>query len=121
MNIFPETAIDALLRWDQGDPVFTIEMGGLGPGYEQCIHVGVFELIRKLGLEIDQFPTEEDRLNDFLDGALLSIQKVKDLGLSGAQAGAIKSLAHAYMTKGYRHTIESVDTDRKIQVSKTFP
>lgn len=44
--LIPETAADALARWDEGDTVFTVEMGGFGPGYEQAIQLLVFEMIR---------------------------------------------------------------------------
>lgn len=36
-NPIPETCEEALARWDAGETVFTAEMGGLGPGYEQAI------------------------------------------------------------------------------------
>ena len=45
-DLVPKTASEALARWDAGGSVFTLEMGGLGPGYEQVIHIVVFELIR---------------------------------------------------------------------------
>jgi len=105
-SIYPETAADALARWDAGYPVFTIEMGGLGPGYEQAIHIGVFELIRALQGHEEALATANEvghrRLGEVLDEYLLPISKVKSLGLSGAQAGAIKSLAYATITRGWR-------------------
>lgn len=30
---------DLLKRWDAGDPIWSIEMGGLGPSHEQCIQI----------------------------------------------------------------------------------
>ena len=73
LDIMPEHAREALARWDRGWNVFTIEMGGLGPGYEQCIHIAVFELIRDhLGEEMSAEPEEKwgdmtlDRINDQL-------------------------------------------------------
>src|SRR5688572_10010547 len=44
--LYPKAACTALERWDAGQTVFTIELGGLGPGYEQCIHIAAFEAIR---------------------------------------------------------------------------
>ena len=29
-------AAEQLRRWDAGDSIWTVEMGGLGPGYEQA-------------------------------------------------------------------------------------
>src|SRR5918994_1215735 len=42
------TAGGTLAAWDAGVFVGSVEMGGIGPGYEQAIHVLVFELIRDL-------------------------------------------------------------------------
>jgi hypothetical protein len=47
------TAQEALSRWDAGDIVWTVSMSGMGPGYEQAIHVLVFEIIR----DNDPLPT----------------------------------------------------------------
>lgn len=41
-----ETAAEALAAWDEGKIVTTVELGGLGPGYEQAIQVCAFEMIR---------------------------------------------------------------------------
>jgi hypothetical protein len=37
---------DWLRRWDEGKTCWSIEMGGLGPGYEQCIHITMAEILR---------------------------------------------------------------------------
>ncbi len=34
-----ETAKDALAAWDRGEIVHSVEMGGIGPGYEQAIQI----------------------------------------------------------------------------------
>ncbi len=36
MNIYPENAKEAVEIWDKGGTLWSIEMGGLGPGYEQA-------------------------------------------------------------------------------------
>lgn len=115
-DVMPESARDALARWDKGWNVFTIEMGGLGPGYEQCIHIAVFELIRD-HVDDGKFPTERDeKWGD------MTLDRVNDqLGLSGAQAGAAKHLAYRYLQNGWKKTVEEVDSDRRIQVNKEFP
>src|SRR5581483_2130454 len=38
-QLYGTNAADWLARWDAGRAVWSIEMGGLGPGYEQCIHI----------------------------------------------------------------------------------
>lgn len=103
----PETAEEALKRWDAGETVFTVEMGGLGPSYEQCIHVAAFELIRGLLKEghID-WEDESDDLNSRADAILRASPRCNELGLSGAQAGQAKNLAFRTMRVGWRKAID---------------
>lgn len=117
--LIPDTAKEALARWDAGESVFTIEMGGLGPGYEQCIHICVFELIR--AFQDRPLPEDEDVLTDAMNRVLWDTPVTKALGLSGAQAGVAKSLAWQFITHGYLATLNKVEKDRHIQVSRTFP
>lgn len=119
-------AADWLKRWDAGEIVWTIEMGGMGPGYEQAIQVTVAEVVRYLvEIKID-FATLDDDAREILSGeidkALWANKVINDLGLSGAQAGAAKSLAVAIC----RDSPAGVMTDervkdRHIMVSRNFP
>lgn len=116
------TLKDALAKWQSGDPVWTIEMGGLGPGYEQCIQVGAFELAKKIdGVPL---PDEKRALSDALDkhlyAVIAQVAPVLD-GLSGAQAGAIQNLAYHFVKDGYSETLNQVEQDRRIQASRKFP
>lgn len=133
-HLYPVTALDALEKWDKGKSVFTISMGGLGPGYEQCIHIVAFELIRAHGKDIaglirtnpagKKKGTEHaaDLANSRFDKTIHKIEKKFKLGLSGAQAGAAKNLAWITMERGWRETITDLKVkDRLIQVSKKFP
>ena len=56
--LYPKTNKEALERWDKGDSLFTISMGGMGPGYEQCIHIVAMETIREFDgkMEISSTP-----------------------------------------------------------------
>ena len=45
---FEETAAEMVETWDTGELVWSISMGGLGPGYEQAIQVLAIELMRDL-------------------------------------------------------------------------
>lgn len=125
MNFHPITAADALDRWDEGKTVFTIEMGGLGPGYEQAIQVLVFEIVRDyLGKE-QTFPPEDspefaDFSSKFGDETVHRINK-KMGGFSGAQVGAAKQIAYRGLVMGWEAMIKSIPQDRLIQVSKSFP
>jgi hypothetical protein len=121
----PLTARDALARWDSGQTVFTIELGGLGPGYEQCIQILVFELIRDYGEnEIPKFtdpgtPTDQERQQWDVWGDA-AVRRC-DLGFSGAQVSIAKSLAYRVIRDGWKRTIDKTPLDRHIQVSRSFP
>jgi len=116
-GLYPKDIEDAVQRWDHGDQVWTVEMGGIGPGYEQCIQVGMIELLRRLiGIEL---PKKSEDWNEFLDAHLDDVLKEFDLGLSGSQAGAIKQLACKFASQGWAST-EKVQ-DRMILISKNWP
>lgn len=123
-NTKPETAAEALEQWDSGRTVWTVEMGGLGPGYEQAIHVTVMEIIR--ALKDRPFPEQDDKesFDEVLDLADIAIRDSNEPmtdGLTGAQAGAAKNLAFVTLRHGWAATMEREEVkDRLIQVSKRF-
>ena len=123
-----ETPADWLKAWDNGDIVWTIEMGGLGPGYEQAIQITMFEVLRHLinaNYQDADFETDcdksagwhvtrtaiEDKVNP----------KIRGLGLSGAQWGAANNLALMIYRSGIKRMDDEAVKDRHIQVSKNFP
>ena len=124
-DLYPETVEDALSKWDGMETVFTIEMGGLGPGYEQAIQIGVIEMCRLLLGE--KFPEDNKELNDFFDKNLSTVNRKFDLQLSGAQAGAINNLSYRYLKNGWANTIRDFkkqcpeQEDRIILVSNHWP
>jgi hypothetical protein len=119
---------EALAKWDAGEPVWTCEMGGMGPGYEQCIQLMVFEMLRAMVANPpDSWPALEgesgrDAWQAYRD-AIEAIPSVKEiiqkLGPSGAQFGAAMSLASRFAMRGYEDA--GIPEDRKIVVSKNFP
>jgi hypothetical protein len=116
-ELFPEHATEALEKWDSGISVFTVELGGLGPGYEQAIQILVFEIIRDY---IDRPLPTPDNWRSFGEDAVSRCNS-SCLGFSGAQVGAAKNLAFHALRDGWRATIFSFPDDRQIQVSKAFP
>jgi hypothetical protein len=127
IDLYGADAADWLARWDEGRSVWSIEMGGLGPGYEQCIHITAAEILRHL-LERkydaakweDKAQWQADR--DEIEKYGFANKTVSALGLSGAQWGAAMNLAAMF----YRHGPRAVMTDervkdRHIQVQRTFP
>lgn len=125
--LYGKDATELLARWDRGDVVHSIEMGGLGPGYEQCIQITTFEMLRFL-LE-QKYPIEDlkdeqkwKRIREEIDEAVMSVPVVGKLGLSAAQWGAAISLSTAfYMTGPVKIMADEHVKDRKILVSKSFP
>lgn len=127
VSVYGADAADWLRRWDAGKSVFTIEMGGMGPGYEQCIHVTAVEMLRWMLEHKPAIADMEDKekwpaIRAALDKAVFEVPVMKQLGLSGAQFGAAISISTALYMKGPRHvmTDERVK-DRHIQVSRCFP
>lgn len=117
----PETAKEALARWDSGGSIWSVEMGGIGPGYEQCIHIVCFELIRDL---LDkELPGEDNEreLSDFIRKVGHDNKIISNLGLSGAQFGAGMGLAYRALKQGWRAMLDSAPKDRLLLVSKHWP
>ena len=118
-NPIPETVAEALERWDAGETVFTVSMGGLGPGYEQCIHILVFEIIRDHLATGKPLPDDgADEWETWGDGAVHRLDP--EIGFSGAQVGAAKNVAARTLKLGWRAAIREVP-DRQIQVSRQMP
>ena len=125
--LFGADAAEWLRRWDAGDTVWSIEMGGLGPGYEQCIHITAAEILRHLLAEkYDVARWEIPELwkddRDAIEKMGLANETINALGLSGAQWGAAVSIATALYRQGPRGVMSDVRVkDRHIQVQRTFP
>lgn len=124
IQLYGTDAAEWLRRWDAGETVWTIEMGGLGPGYEQCIHITAAEVLRWLlqhEPDLDDDNTWGDT-RDAISNAVCETETVKRLGLSGAQWGAAVSLACQLYRRGPRDVMADEQVkDRHIQVSRTFP
>jgi hypothetical protein len=120
-------AADWLARWDAGQVVWSIEMGGLGPGYEQCIQITAAEILRHmLAKKYDHSKWSDkdawDHDREALRAASFKNKIINDMGLSGAQYGAATNLACRFYMDGPRKVMNTPEIqDRKIQVSRTFP
>ncbi|WP_458760505.1 hypothetical protein ACSVBT_06855 [Afipia sp. TerB] len=120
-------AADWLSRWDAGRGVWSIEMGGLGPGYEQCIQIVAAEVLRHLidkGYDASRWEDAEAWQQDrkTIEAHGFDNERVKALGISGAQWGAAVSLATALYRDGPRKVMNDERVkDRHIQVSRNFP
>lgn len=117
-----------LKRWDEGKTVWSIEMGGMGPGYEQAIQISVAEVVRyciEKQFDHSLWENEEEWKKDLKELQQHTYHDntiINKLGLSGAQAGAALQLA----VKLYRYgpidvMHQDAVKDRHIQISKYFP
>lgn len=126
-EMYGNTAADWLKRWDDGRTVWSIEMGGMGPGYEQAIQVTVVEILRFMLAQ--NYMAELWGEQEVLDGVVKEIEEwsykapeIKGLGLSGAQWGAALSLARFLYKDGPRKVLKDERVkDRHIQVSNNWP
>ena len=122
-GLYAKNAREQLRRWDAGDSIWSIEMGGLGPGYEQAIQVLAIEIVRD---EIDK-PLPTDNPQEWGDATVSRIDyQLPDGsyscgGFSGAQVGAAKQLAYHWLRDGPAKSLGEVPKDRHIQASKRWP
>lgn len=127
IELYGASAADWLERWDAGRSVWSIEMGGLGPGYEQCIQITAAEILRHMvGKGYDwakwENPDEWKRVRDEIEEAGFKNPIIEKLGLSGAQWGGAMNLASCIFRMGPRGVMRDERVkDRKIQVQRTFP
>lgn len=118
-ELYGRDAADLLARWDAKKTVHTVEMGGLGPGYEQAIQIAAFEVLRAL---INMGTTEEaiedserwPAIREVIDSVVFKRPPVSELGLSGAQVGAAINLAARFHVHGPIRVLKEVDSDRRI-------
>lgn len=118
--------VEALLsKWDAGEPIWTVELGGLGPGYEQAIQVAAIEMARANHAIV--LPEDMEQRGDAWDRLCSETLRKHDEelgGLSGAMFGAAKWLAYQWSHNGgpdklvERAKEQGRDT---IMVSKSFP
>jgi hypothetical protein len=120
----PETVAEALAKWDAGESVFSVEMGGLGPGYEMAIQGLAFELMRAIQAagfkEWDDDEARQKFSREVLDEVARRCDAEPWGGFSGTQVGAAKNIASCCCRRGYRSALRdpAVRPDRLIQVSK---
>ncbi len=126
-ELYGATAQEWLDRWDAGETVWSIEMGGMGPGYEQAIQVMAAELLRILiAGEYDAALWEDDSRwaidKNSIQNNAHENKTIIGLEPSGAQYGAALNLAiHLYRQGPVAVFNKEQVKDRHIQISKKFP
>lgn len=115
-------AAEWLARWDRGDGIWTLEMGGLSAGYDQSINIMAAEMVRALLDLKPELVTGEAitaELKAAIDTAIGSAPSV--LGLSGAQYHGALSVALGIYHLGPIQFVSQAPSDRRVQASKRWP
>jgi hypothetical protein len=115
-----DTAEEQVALWDAGEIIFSIEVGGLGPPYEQVIQIAAVEFTRA-GL---QHPgRSQEQFKGICEAALKRFDELVG-GLTGAQFGAAVWLAWRWIEVGPKLALaamKSVRNDRWIQTCRNMP
>ena len=119
-----ETVDGLLAAWDRGETIWSIELGGLGPGYEQAIQVCAVELARACKDMTGLKPDDKESTERFRAKCDEKIREIDDKlgGLSGAMVDVAQWLAWQWCFNGGPATLqkrlkERGEDDRVIQVS----
>jgi hypothetical protein len=126
-DLVAKDAREQLRRWDAGEPIWTVEMGGIGPGYEQAIQVLAIEIVRD---NLDQpLPADGDEAA-WREFGMATAERIDVIGpdgkyscggFSGAQLGAARNLAARWLRIGPAAVHAEVPSDRHIQASRFWP
>jgi hypothetical protein len=113
----------AIENWRKGNQVWSAELGGIGPGYEQAIQILLWEILSDWGDKPVPEPDGENYLAEYTKFVDAVVHKLDSDcgGFSGAQVGAARATAYQFLTYGYREMMGRLPQDRAILVSKAFP
>ena len=117
-----------LAAWDGGDTVWSIELGGLGPGYEQAIQVAAIEFARACKDMEGIIPNDRASTERFRTRCNERLHEIDDQlgGLSGAMMGAATWLAWQWCFNGGPDALqvrakEQGKDKNSILISKAWP
>ena len=121
LGFFGDSCEEWLQRWDDGKTVWSVSMGGMGPGYEDCIQNLAVETLRyfvenKVNLQTED-TVERDAITKGMDAVTDRLDK--KYGFSGAQVGAARNLAAVVYRRGPKDAFsDPVVKGRLIRVRK---
>ena len=120
-----ENMSEHLRKWiadyDNGNVMESVEMGGMGYGYEQAIQECAIETMRNL--QMVKMPKKDKTFSNALSVASDSaVDLLKAYGYSGAQVGAARNIAAVYWkqtpAKGIA-LMRDIDPNRIIKIQKS--
>lgn len=107
-----------LSNYDAGKEVETVEMGGLGDGYEVPIQHLAIEVIREV-LDNETPSNIQDQINKITYEVATRLDDIH--GFSDAQVGAAKNIAAVFLKKGIDKGLQMMrdqDPERIIKIRK---
>jgi hypothetical protein len=117
-SLWDMTTQEVLNKWDKGESIWSVEMGGLGPNYELAIQEGIFDILRELFKQKLNKKTLLDNKRWSKKYEDLVFKALKEKDHSGATAGAAQQVAYRFYVYGYKYMMDKSPEDRRIQVSK---
>jgi len=112
---------EVLKEWDAGNPVKSVEMGGLGEDYEYVIQFMTFEFLRCM-LENDNYDRVENDImfSEYLDSIANETLKnyAIEEGVSSHQWNAAGYIAGMFIKLGYEKALEKAPEDRIITIAR---
>lgn len=118
LEVETATPKDIVAAWDTGESIWSIEMGGIGPGYEQAIQLLMVELLRDNA--DTPLPDPKSKQADIWGDPTVHRLNLT-CGFSGAQVGAARQIAYRILRDGYAAMVNSIPDGRKILVSNHWP
>lgn len=112
--VFPDDLVAVAARYDGGEVITTVQIGGLGPGYELTIQTLAWEFIAHAN-ELEKPAILLDAFNHFSDS--FEARYGYCLGLSGAQHGGAYHLVDMFTRYGYAAALDKLprgEADRRI-------
>lgn len=122
--LYPETAKEALDKFEKGEVITVVELGRLGPRYEQAIWFSIFELIKKCHKEdVSKWVDEKGKIKksevnnneNIIDDKLRNV--CGGLVIFDAQAEIIKKTTFQLLMYGWRNMMLKAPKDNMIQIS----
>ncbi len=109
-------------KFDDGDGVPSIVMGGLGRDYEFAIQKGAIEVLRSAVDKQYKLEEDDDKQTKFKKICNDKIKEIDDElgGLSGAMFSALQWLSFQWITHGIDLVIEKAKVDDESRLIEVF-
>lgn len=117
-DIVGVTSAQAVERFENGESIWTCEMGSLGEEYERAIQILGFAFLKEM--LADPFDSSNKQWKDYIDDLekTANMQKMMDfIAPTGAMYSAAVNLASVFANKGYEAGMNSAPESRRILIN----